>query len=98
MDYAQDHEILEADEMISSLEESNYEDKDSLVNDLTELMLETTHPNHLDDKFYNDLLNTMNAEKEKIFKDDILKSSLAGKDPLEQARILAEFNRAKKLK
>ena len=95
LNYAQEHEKLVPDEMISSLEESNYDGKDELVSDLTELMMENTHPNHLDDKFLNDLLNTMNDERNKIFNDDMLKSSLEGKDPLEQARILAEFNKRK---
>ena len=93
--YAQEHEKLVPDEMISSLEESDLEDKDTMVNDVTELLMESTHPNNLDDRFLNDLLETMNSERNKIFKDDMLKSSLEGKDPLEKARILAEFNRQK---
>lgn len=95
IDYAQQHEKIEADGMVSSLEESELDNKDSLIANMTEIYMESTHPNYLDDKFLYDLLDTMNEERNKIFEDDTLKSSLSGKDPLEQARILAEFNRRK---
>lgn len=95
MDYAQNHDEISPNEMISSMEASGYDNSDKLVNDVTELYMESTHPHNADEKLLNNLLATMNQERTKIFEDDMLKSSLEGKDPLEQARILAEYNKRK---
>ena len=43
----------------------------------------------------DNLLETIEDEKERISEEDTLKDSLVGKDELEQARIIAEYNRRK---
>jgi len=44
------------------------------------------------------LLDSIKSEKERVFREDTLNQSLEGKDPIEQARILAEYNRSKALR
>ena len=43
----------------------------------------------------NDLLASINNEKERIFENDTLEESLKNKSDLEKARIIAEYNRRK---
>ena len=43
----------------------------------------------------NNLLESINKEKERIFEQDTLEESLKDKSELEKARILAEYNRRK---
>ena len=79
--------------MITSLENSELENKDELIKEFTNLMFEKNHPNVCDTKLLNNLLDSINEEKEKFFEKDTLERSLKDKDPLEQARIVAEYNR-----
>jgi len=94
-DYATNHEFFDVSDMISSLETSELENKEELINELSNLAFERNHPNKCSDDLLNNLLQTINSEKERIFEEDTLRQSLEGKDPLEQARILNEHNRRK---
>ena len=49
----------------------------------------------VDIRTYSAVINRLNDEKERIFEQDTLERSLAGKSELEKARILAEYNRRK---
>ena len=95
VEYAKTHEDFVPRDLISSLENSDLEDKDKLINQITDLYLERNHPKVCDDDLLNNLEKVINDEKEKIFENDTLDQSLEGKDPREKARILAEFNRRK---
>lgn len=95
VDYMQSHGKLEPVDLLASLEMSDLPDKESFINEVTALYLEKTHPQKCDQQLLNNLLEAINDEKEKIFEKDTLEQSLQGKSQLEQARILAEYNRRK---
>lgn len=95
VDYMQKHEGFEPVDLLASIEMSDLENKDLLVNEVTTLYLEKTHPQKCDQQLLNNLLEAINGEKERIFEKDMLERSLEGKSQLEQARILAEYNRRK---
>ena len=80
-------------DIMSSIESSELENKDSLVREIVDMSLEPMHNTKCSKELLENLLSSMNEEKEKIFEKDTLELSLSGKDPLEKARILAEYNR-----
>lgn len=98
IEYAEKHDDIDASGLISNIEASGINNKDELINELSTLILEKNHPNTCDDVYLNNLLASISDEKEKIFEKDILSSSLEGKDPLEQARIIADYNARRKSK
>jgi len=93
IDYAKIHDNFQMHDVMSSIESSELENKDSLVREIVDMSLEPMHNKTCSKELLENLLSSMNEEKEKIFEKDTLELSLSGKDPLEKARILAEYNR-----
>lgn len=95
VEYASNHENVDVGGVIQLIESSDVEGKDDLLKELGQLQFETNHPPKCDDDLLQGLLKSIIEEKEKIFVNDNLNQSLMGKDALEQARILADYNRRK---
>ena len=95
IDYAMNHPNFDPNDIIASIEESDSENKDSLVDEITTLCFENTHPKNCSVELLNNLLESINKEKERIFEKDMLEESLKDKSEIEQARIIAEYNRRK---
>lgn len=95
VDYARKNPNFSMFELTGAVELSDLDNKDSVVNEMTNLLLEKNHPVNCNGDLLDNLLSSINTEKEKIFEQDILESSLKGKDPLTQARLVAEYNRRK---
>ena len=95
IDYAKIHDNFQMLDIMSSLESSELDNKDAMVREIVDMSLEPMHNKHCSKELLENLLASMNDEKEKIFEKDTLELSLSGKDPLEKARILAEYNRRK---
>lgn len=94
VEYAENHEEMDPSGVMVLVQDSEAENKDELLNDLTSLLVET-HPDICSTQLLNNLLDTINDEKSRITDEDILENSLEGKSELEQARIIAEFRRRK---
>ena len=77
------------------LEANDVENKSELINELANISLEETHNTKCSAELLENLLTTIDEEKERIFEKDTLEQSLKNKDPLEKARIMAEYNRRK---
>ena len=95
IEYAKIHENFVPRDLIASLEASNLEDKEQLINKISELYLERNHPNVCNQTLLENLHSVIEQEKEKIFEKDTLEQSLEGKDEMVKARILSEHNRRK---
>lgn len=95
IDYAKTHDNFDGAGFITTLESSDVAGLDDIIQEATDLYMEKTHPNICSEALLENLLDSINKEKQKIYEKDTLSQSLEGKDPLEQARILAEFNRRK---
>lgn len=95
IEYAKVHEDFVPRDLLASLEASNLEDKDELINKISELYLERNHPNVCNDTLLENLHNVIEQEKDKIFEKDTLEQSLEGKDEMVKARIISEHNRRK---
>ena len=78
-----------------SIENSEEEKKEEIMSDVIDIMDEDFHPKQCSQELLDNLLDTIEGEKDRISEEDALKDSLEGKDELEQARIIAEFNRRK---
>lgn len=81
--------------ILASLEMSDIDNKQELINELTEISYENTHSNNFSQELLDNLYTSIMNEKERIFEKDTLEQSIEGKDPLEKARIMAEYNRRK---
>ena len=97
VEYADSHEQMDFNGVMLLVENSEVDNRDELVNDLTSLLVET-HPDKCSDDLLENLYDTINSEKNRITDEDILEDSLKGKSELEQARIIAEFRKRKMLK
>lgn len=95
VDYAKEKRNINVYELISNIEMSDIDNKQQLIDELTNLSLEKTHPNICSPELLSNLLESISEEKEKIFEKDTLDLSLQGKSDLEKARIIAEYNRRK---
>lgn len=95
LDYLTKNDSLQPLDIISSIENSDLDNKVEIINEITTLFLENNHPQKCDEKLLNNLLDSITLEKDKIFEEDTLKRSLEGKSELEKARILADYNRRK---
>ena len=95
IDYATNHPNFDPNDIIASIEESDAENKDSLIEEITTLCFESTYPTTCSVELLNNLLDSINNEKNKIFEKDMLEESLKDKSEIEQARIIAEYNRRK---
>ena len=78
-----------------NIENSNEEKKDEILGDVIDIMDEDFHPKDCNQELLDNLLDTIEGEKDRISEEDTLNDSLEGKDELEQARIIAEYNRRK---
>ena len=95
INYKEEHKDVDVQGVISNIETDDIKDKDEVLNDLFEIIDEDFHPTDCTDELLNNLLDTINMEKSRITEEDALADSLKGKDELEQARIIAEYNRRK---
>ena len=94
VEYAAEHDQMSEAGLMTLLEESEVDNKQQLINDLTAIYMET-HPNECTDELLNNLLETMNSERNRISAEDVLSQSLEGKTELEKARIISDYNRRK---
>ena len=92
VEYAETHENMDVSGVITLVESSDIENKDEILKDLTSLV-EETHPKECSEQLLSNLLETINEEKRRISNEDTLSDSLNGKSELEQARLIAEYNR-----
>ncbi len=92
--YSEDHDEMSENGLIALLEESAIENKDKIIQELTNLYIEI-HPAECSDELLKNLLDSINSERSRISDKDILQQSLEGKSELEKARIISEFNRRK---
>ena len=95
IEYSKKHENFVPRDLLASLEASNLEEKDDLINQISELYLERNHPNVCSDELLDNLHKVIEQEKDRIFEKYTLDQSLEGKDPLDKARIVSEHNRRK---
>jgi len=95
VDYNKISDEVSVDRIMNSLEMSEIDNKDELINEIVGMSYEDTHNDICSDELLENLLTSINEEKERIFEKDTLEQSLSGKDPLEKARIMAEYNRRK---
>lgn len=95
IDYASQHEEVDVRGLISSIEASDVEDKENIISTITDLSFEENHPSECSSELLDGLEANIQSEREKIFEQDRVNSSLKDKSPQEQARILAEYNRRK---
>ena len=97
VDYASSHDQMSEAGLMSLLEESEIDNKQQLINDLTAIYMET-HPSECTEELLNNLLDTINSERNRISDEDVLNQSLEGKSELEKARIISDYNRRKNAK
>ena len=95
IDYVKNNKDVSPVGILASLEMSDLDNKQELINELTTLSYEETHNDECTEELLENLYNSITNEKERIFEKDTLEQSLNGKDPLEKARIMAEDNRRK---
>ena len=82
-------------DIIALIEESEADNKEELIEEITALCFENTHPKNCTVELLNDLLKSIKDERKKIFEEDTMIESLKNKTDLEKARIIDEHNRRK---
>ena len=95
VEYAKTHENIDISQVIGEIEQSDFENKDELIKELTDLVCEKKSHPECDGNLLSDLFETISKEKERIFESDTLEQALQGKSELEKARIIKEFNERK---
>lgn len=91
IEYYQSTSSIDLIGLIASIESKDLEDGETLVNEIASISQEENHPSEISENYLDDILNTINVEKEKLHTNNMLSKMLTGKDPLERARILKDF-------
>lgn len=95
VDYAKVNNEPTMDDILASIEMADIENKEAMVKEITDISYEESHNKKCTDELLDNLLASINGEKKRIFEKDILQQSLEGKDPIEKARIMKEYNARK---
>lgn len=98
VEYSKFHDEVDLVGVLTMLESSDIQNKDSLIKEITDITLEKNHANICNEDVLKGLLKSIQEEQQKIFEKDILTKSKEGKSDLEQARIIANYNRRKVIK
>ena len=95
IEYVLNHPNFDPNDILALIEESDSPNKEQLLEEVTTLCFENTHPKHCTVELLNNLLESIKDEKEKIFEKDMLEEIIKDKSEIEKARIIAEYNRNK---
>jgi len=98
VEYYKQYKTLDFTGLYSLIQYSDIPKKDEILDDLVKISDETFHPKTCNSELLSNLLDTINDEKMRINEEDALNDSLIGKDELEKARIISDYNRRKALK
>lgn len=97
--YNEEYHNLNLSGLMLEIETSENEtNKEEIIDEVTDIVEEDFHPKDCTEELLNNLLETIDGEKRRINEEDSLQDSLKGKDELEQARIIADYNRRKAMK
>ena len=96
--YNEKYHNLDLSGLLLEIETSDEEEKDEIVEEVTDIAEEDFHPVDCTDDLLVNICETIEEEKRRINEEDTLNDSLEGKDELEKARIIADFNRRKAMK
>ena len=97
--YNEEYHNLNLSGLMLEIETSEDEtNKEEIIDEVTDIVEEDFHPKDCTEELLNNLLETIDGEKRRINEEDSLQDSLKGKDELEQARIIADYNRRKAMK
>lgn len=98
IEYQKKYHNIDSLGIITEIENSDLANKEDIINDLNSIIDEDFQPQECTPELLNNLLETIDQEKEKINEEDLLNDSLKGKGELDKARIIADYNRRKALK
>lgn len=98
IEYNEKYQSVDPNGVMVLIESQSDENKDEVLDDMTKILDEDFHPKECTEDLLASLLETINDEKERINEEDALRDSLKDKDELEQARIIADYNRRKAIK
>ena len=93
--YCEQYKNIDITGVMLEIENSEEEKKQDLLFDIVTILDEDFHPKECSQELLNNLYETIEEEKARINEEDALRESLEGKDELEQARIIADYNRRK---
>lgn len=95
VEYSKFHDEVDLVGVLTMLEGSDIPNKNELIKEITDLSMEESHANICNEQVLQHLYESITEEQQKIFEKDVLEQSKEGKSPLEQARIIANYNRRK---
>lgn len=95
IEYASNHDNIDVSDVVSMIESSEDDNRETLIDELTTIQFEKDHLKSCNKETYRDLLNVMNNERKKINDKTMIKEMLKNKDEMSKARILNDYNRNK---
>ncbi len=95
VDYVKNNNAIDVNGLISSIEISGDPRSDELIRELTDISFERNHPSNCNEDYLDSILKTIKEEEKKMYDESLLERMLQGKDELEKARIIADWNRRK---
>jgi DNA primase len=96
IEYISTGESLDISNLIAYLEYNGVPNLDAIKTEISDITFEDTHSTECSPNLLNELKESIDDEKTKIFEKDSLQQLLNGKTPLEQARIYNDFVQRKK--
>lgn len=93
-DYYATHDKIDIPLILSYLEQSDIPEKESIIQEMTSISLEKTHP-PFSVNLMNDCWKTIQEERKKIFEKQKLEDDLRNKTPIEKAAIIATYQNQK---
>lgn len=94
VEYYEKYDKIDVPLILSYLEQSDLPEKESMVQEMTSISLEKTHP-PFSISLMNDCWKTIQEERKKIFEKQKLEDDLKNKTPMEKAEIIATYQNQK---
>ncbi len=93
LDYYHQNNSISVSNLLSSIEIKQDKNNEELIQTITNISFEPNHQETVDNNYLETILNTINEEKNKLYRKKTLEKMLKDKSPEDKARILTDWNK-----
>ena len=97
IEYSEAHDKINISNLISELSSSDMPNKDEMINEISSLSVETTHPQYSENTVA-DYTETIKKEMDSLYQRGNLEKAMEGKSEQEKARLINDYIKRKSSK
>ena len=93
LDFYHQNKNINVSLLTSSIEAKESSNSDEIIKEILDISFESNHPDNVDKNYYESVFETIQKEKNKLYKKMTLEKMLENKSSQDKARILADWNK-----